>query len=65
MVNYDNKKGNFWEWECLKCNRSYARHSLKEQDDLDENIFLNKWCEDDRKQRERDKNIKDTMRSNK
>ena len=58
MVSYENKKGNFWEWECLKCHKTYPKNKIKEQLHSKEDMFLHTWCENDREQQQKERNTR-------
>ncbi len=45
-----------WEWECPQCNRAIPRHSLKEPKSNAEDIWLQKWCKNEARRREEEKN---------
>jgi len=65
MVSYENKKGNFWEWECFKCNKSCPKNAVKEEPETDEDVFLHIWCKNEEKRKQRERDTRKSMSNNK
>ena len=51
MSSYEGVSKPVLEWECSKCHKVVPRTNLKEEEVNTFDIFLEKWCKDERERR--------------